>query len=95
MYIQQERGAVHKVCHAPGGGSEKVRQFVTGEEGGGKDHVTSHFLFFHNSYFNVLFDILSYIVKIGLKKQTTFHQNRLRQDGHNGVKQSLKQQRRQ
>ena len=29
---------------------------------GGKDHVTSHFQFFHNSQFNVLFDILSYIL---------------------------------
>ena len=32
--------------------------------GGGQDHVTSRFQFFHNSQFNVLFDILSYIVQI-------------------------------
>ena len=31
---------------------------------GSQDHVTSHFQFFHNSQFNVLFDILSYIVQI-------------------------------
>ena len=56
-------GAVHKVCHAPRGkGSEKVLQFVPG--GGGKDHVTSHFQFFHNSQFYALFYILSCIVQI-------------------------------
>ena len=59
-YMHVLYGAVHKVCHAPGGrGSEKVWQFVTGE--GGKDHVTSHFQFFHNSLFYVLFHILSCI----------------------------------
>ena len=46
-----------------GGGLRKCDSFVTGGRGG-KDHVTSHFQFFHNSQFNVLFDILSYIVQI-------------------------------
>ena len=57
-------GAVHKVCHAPGG--KGVWESVTAcDKGrGGKDHVTSQFLFFHNSQFNVLFDIFSYIVQI-------------------------------
>ena len=32
--------------------------------GGGKDHVTSHSQFFHNSQFYVLFYILSYILNI-------------------------------
>ena len=37
---------------------------------GGKDHVTSHFQFFHNSRFNVLFDILSYMVQIEISNIT-------------------------
>ena len=45
-------------------GSEKVWQFVTEGRGGGKDCVTSHFQFFHNSEFYVLFYILSYILLI-------------------------------
>ena len=41
-------GAVHKVCHAPRG--EGVRESATVcDRGGGKDCVTSHFRFFHNS----------------------------------------------
>ena len=32
--------------------------------GGGKDHVTSHFQFFQNSQFYVLFYVLSCIIQI-------------------------------
>ena len=39
------KGAVHKVCHAPGGGGlRKCDSLWQGE--GGKDHVMSHFQFF-------------------------------------------------
>ena len=34
------------------------------DRGGGKDHVTSHFPFFRNSQFHVLFYILSCIIQI-------------------------------
>ena len=47
-------------------GGEGVWESVTvcdrGE--GGKDHVTSHFQFFHNSQFYVLFYIFSRIIQI-------------------------------
>ena len=48
-------GVVHKVCHAPegGGGLKKCDTLWQGE--GGKDHVTSHFQFFHNSQFYFIF----------------------------------------
>ena len=44
-------GAVRKVCHAPegGGGLRKCDSLWQG----GKDHVTSHFPFFHNPQFYV------------------------------------------
>ena len=47
--IKTSWGAVHKVCHAPegGGGLRKCDSLWQG----GKDHVTSHFPFFHNSQF--------------------------------------------
>ena len=38
-----------------GRGSEKVLT-IYDRGRGGEDHVTSHFQFFHNSQFNVLFD---------------------------------------
>ena len=53
---QRAIGAVHKVgCHAPegGGGLRKCDSLWQG----GKDHVTSHFPFFHNPQFYVLFSI--------------------------------------
>ena len=46
-----------------GRGSEKVWQFVTGGRGG-KDHVMSHYLVFHNLQFFVLFNIFAYIIQI-------------------------------
>ena len=58
-------GAVHKVCHAPRG--EGVWESVTVCDRGGKDHVTSHFQFFHNSQFYVLFYIFSCINKFKLQ----------------------------
>ena len=47
-----------------GGGLRKCDRFVTGGGGGGKDCVTSHFQFFHNSQFYVLFYLLSHINQI-------------------------------
>ena len=43
------------MSRSKGGGGLRKCEFVTGE--GGKDHVTSHFQFFHNSQFYVLFYI--------------------------------------
>ena len=57
-------GAVHKVCHAPRGEGVWESVIAVCDRGGGKDCVTSHFQFFHNSSFYVLFYILSYIIQI-------------------------------
>ena len=57
-------GAVHKVCHAPEGEGVWESVTVCGRGRGGEDHVTSHFPFFHNSQFYVLFYILSCIIQI-------------------------------
>ena len=57
-------GAVHKVCHAPRGEGVWESVTVCDRGRGGKDCVTSHFQFFHNSSFYVLFYILSYIIQI-------------------------------
>ena len=42
-------GAVHKVCHAPRGEGVWESVTVCDRGRGGKDCVTSHFQFFHNS----------------------------------------------
>ena len=58
------------ICHAPraGAGYEKALQFVTGEEG--VKIMRRQCQFFHNSQFNVLFYILSYIKQISVANIT-------------------------
>ena len=57
------RGRPQSMSRSKGG---EVWESVTvcDRGGGGKDHVTSHFKFFHNSQFYVLFYIFSRIIQI-------------------------------